>query len=162
MLILATGGTFDKDYALDGSLAFSGSALPKLIQQARLTCAHELHIIMQKDSLDMSIADRMLILEACRNTTSEQIIIIHGTDTMTETADFLRRAALNKTIVLTGAMRPFAFGNSDAAFNLGYALAMVQMATQGVYIAMQGEYFSAGTVIKDKTQLLFTHLPPQD
>jgi L-asparaginase len=110
----------------------------------------------------MIITDRMLILEACRNTTSEHIIIIHGTDTMTETADFLRRAALNKTIVLTGAMRPFAFGNSDAAFNLGYALAMAQTAAQGVYIAMQGECFSAGTVIKDKTQLLFTHIPPQD
>lgn len=158
MLILATGGTFDKDYALDGSLVFQGSALPKLIQQARLTCPHELQIIMQKDSLEMSITDRMMILEACRNTNSKQIVIIHGTDTMIETADFLRNAHLDKTIILTGAMRPFAFGDSDSAFNFGYAIAMTSIQKQGVYVAMQGECFSAGKVKKDKQLMQFIHL----
>jgi len=158
MLILATGGTFDKDYAIDGSLTFNGSFLPKLIQQARLTCPHEHQILMQKDSLDMTLADRMTILEACRCSSSQQIVIIHGTDTMAETAEFLHRAALAKTIVLTGAMRPFAFGNSDAVFNLGYALAIAQTANQGVYIAMQGECFNAGAVVKDKAQLQFVRI----
>lgn len=155
MLILATGGTFDKDYALDGSLCFGQSALPQLIQQARLTCSHELQILMQKDSLDMTITDRMVILEACRASSERRVIIIHGTDTITETAEFLQHAQLKKTIVLTGAMRPFAFGHSDAAFNFGFALASVQMMSEGVYIAMQGECFHAGSVIKNKTLMQF-------
>jgi L-asparaginase len=158
MLILATGGTFDKDYALDGNLGFHGSVLPKLIGQARLTCAHELNILMQKDSLDMTITDRRAILEACRTTASTQIIIIHGTDTMSETATFLQQANLEKTIILTGAMRPFSFGHSDAAFNFGFALALAQTAAIGVYIAMQGECFAAGKVAKNKDRAQFIHL----
>jgi L-asparaginase len=157
MLILATGGTFDKDYAIDGNLVFNHSVLPKVIQEARLTCEHQLQVLMQKDSLEMSVSDRMAILEACRTTNASQIVIIHGTDTMTETAEFLQRAALDKTIVLTGAMRPFAFGNSDASFNVGFALAVAQTANIGVYIAMQGECFTAGKVTKDKQRMQFVH-----
>lgn len=155
MLILATGGTFDKDYAVNGTLDFFGSMLPKMIQQSRITCPHTLNVLMQKDSLDMTISDRMLILEACRNTQEQQIVIIHGTDTLCETAKFLQHANIPKTIVLTGAMRPFAFGASDASFNLGFALAIVQTTPAGVYIAMQGECFAAGTVEKDKERAQF-------
>jgi L-asparaginase len=158
MLILATGGTFDKEYLIDGTLGFQGSSLPKLIQQARLTCPHQLQIVMQKDSLEMTITDRMIILEACRCSAYQKIVIIHGTDTMTDTAEFLQHAQLDKTIVLTGAMRPFAFGQSDASFNFGFALALAQTKPIGVYVAMQGECFSAGKVLKNKSLLQFEQL----
>lgn len=158
MLILATGGTFDKEYALtSGELIFSETCLPKLIYEARLTTPHRLHVLMQKDSLDMTIRDRMVILESCRAADEEHIVIIHGTDTMTETATFLQSAAIDKTIVLTGAMRPYAFGHSDASFNLGYAIAAAQLRSHGVYIAMQGELFDADKVQKNRQIGQFTH-----
>jgi L-asparaginase len=158
MLILATGGTFDKNYdIISGQLTFAGSQLPDLIRQARLTCPHQLEIIMQKDSLEMTLSDRMTILEHCRQHSSQHILVIHGTDTMTKTAVFLQQAQLAKTIVLTGAMRPVALGDSDGVFNFGYALAMTQSQPHGVYIAMQGQCFAANQVIKDRTQALFTN-----
>lgn len=156
MLILATGGTWDKDYDLiSGQLTFAESGLPKLIHQARLTCRHELQILMLKDSLEMTLADRVNILEACRAYHGEQIVIIHGTDTMTETAAFLSTAKIAKTIVLTGAMRPFAFGQSDASFNFGYAIATAQTKASGVYITMQGQCFHSDNVHKDKQNGVF-------
>lgn len=160
MLILATGGTWDKDYdPVLGALTFSGSRLPAMIAQARLTCAHRLEILMQKDSLDMTTADRMQILEACRMASETQIVIIHGTDTMTDTAVFLHQADLDKTLVLTGAMRPQALGQSDALFNLGHAIAAAQCLPSGCYLSMQGELFSATGAFKDRSRGLFRHTP---
>lgn len=156
MLVIGTGGTFDKDYAIqDGSLTFTQSHIPSLLADARITCNHRFISLFQKDSLDINIEDRMSILETCRSVTESDIVIVHGTDTITETAVFLHNAQLDKTIVLTGAMRPVAFGHSDAAFNLGYAIALSQSLPNGVYIAIQGELFPAGHVIKDKQKALF-------
>jgi len=159
MLIIGTGGTFDKDYELqDGSLVFGQSAIPKILHQARITSPHLFISLLKKDSLELTLTDRMLILETCRTTHAQQIVIVHGTDTMAETALFLQQAKVNKTIVLTGAMRPHAFSHSDACFNLGYAIACAQQLTEGVYLAMQGECFSAGQVMKDRERALFMRI----
>ncbi len=156
MLIIGTGGTFDKDYELsDGSLIFAQSCIPKLLQEARMTLPHRFVSLLKKDSLELTLADRMQLLEACRAAVETEIVIVHGTDTMTETAHFLQQAELNKTIVLTGAMRPYAFGHSDATFNLAYAIACAQHLSPGVFIAMQAECFPAGQVVKDKQRALF-------
>ena len=156
MLIIATGGTFDKDYQLiDGSLGYSQSCIPSLLNEARITTPHTFMALMSKDSLDLTLSDRVTLLESCRAATDSQIVIVHGTDTMTETAAFLQQALGDKTIVLTGAMRPHAFGHSDASFNLGYAIACAQHLPKGIYIAMQGECFLACEVTKDKKRALF-------
>ena len=156
MLIIGTGGTFDKDYQLtDGSLVFGASCIPTLIQEARVTSTHRFISLLKKDSLELTLTDRMQLLEACRTATESRIVIVHGTDTMTETAAFLQQAIADKTIILTGAMRPHAFGHSDASFNLGYAIACAQHLASGIYIAMQGECFTAGQVLKDKARALF-------
>lgn len=156
MLIIGTGGTFDKDYELtDGSLVFRQSCIPHLLQEARITSLHRFVSLLKKDSLELTLTDRLRLLEACRSASEENIVIVHGTDTMSETAEFLQHAISDKTIVLTGAMRPHAFGHSDASFNLGYAIACAQHLTHGVYVAMQGECFSAGQVTKDKQRALF-------
>jgi L-asparaginase len=156
MLIIGTGGTFDKDYQLtDGSLVFAQSCITELLREARITAEHRFVSLMKKDSLDLTLTDRLQLLEVCRAAYEKQIVIVHGTDTMAETANFLQQDRLNKTIVLTGAIRPHAFGHSDAGFNLGYAIACSQHLTSGIYIAMQGECFTAGQVMKDKQRALF-------
>ena len=156
MLIVGTGGTFDKDYELtDGSLVFAQSCIPNLLREARITTQHRFVSLLKKDSLELTVADRLQLLEACRSAYETEIVIVHGTDTMTETAAFLQQGAVNKTIVLTGAMRPHAFGHSDASFNLGYAIACAQHLAHGVYIAIQGECFPVGQVMKDKQRALF-------
>jgi L-asparaginase len=106
--------------------------------------------LMMKDSLDFVEADRALIASACNTTASERIVITHGTDTMTSTALYLQKHCPNKTIVLTGAMIPYKFGSSDGLFNLGSALAFTQVLPTGVYIAMNGKYFEADKVRKNK------------
>lgn len=103
-----------------------------------------------KDSLDMSDEDRKVILENCKKAPEDRIVITHGTDTMVETAKVLASEIKSKTIVLTGAMIPYAFDNSDALFNLGNALAFVQVLPSGIYIAMNGKYFSWDNVRKNK------------
>lgn len=156
MLIIGTGGTFDKDYELtDGSLVFAHSCIPNLLREARITTQHRFVSLLKKDSLELTVADRLQLLEACHSAHETKIVIVHGTDTMTETAKFIQQNDLNKTIVLTGAMRPHAFGHSDASFNLGYAIACAQQLSAGVYLAMQGECFPAGHVMKDKERALF-------
>lgn len=159
MLIIGTGGTFDKEYELiDGSLVFAQSCIPTLLNEARITAEHRFISLLKKDSLEITLSDRLHLLEACRTARESQIVIVHGTDTMTETAVFLQQAMTDKTIVLTGAMRPHAFGHSDASFNLGYAIACAQQLSTGVYLAMQGECFPAGQVMKDKERALFVRL----
>jgi L-asparaginase len=106
---------------------------------------------MMVDSLEMTEADRRKLLEQCRRAHEKQIVITHGTDTMVETARILEEGQLGKTIVLTGAMVPYAFGSSDGLFNLGSALSFVQVLPAGVYLAMNGKFFPAGRVRKNKT-----------
>ena len=108
-----------------------------------------IHTLMLKDSLDFEEADRQLIANACNETTASKILITHGTDTMTNTASYLAKHCPNKTIVLTGAMVPYKFGSSDGMFNLGSALAFVQVLPTGIFIAMNGKIFEADKVIKN-------------
>ena len=159
--ILVTGGTLDKAYhELTGELYFPETHLPQMLKEARLTRTFDLKVLMQKDSLEMTLADREMTLQACIDSPSEQILITHGTDTMGETADFLsqHRAALtDKTIVLTGAMRPYSFGRSDALFNLGTACGFLAQdnQTKGIFIAMNGQIFEAGKVQKNRQKGIF-------
>ncbi len=153
--IFITGGTFDKEYdELAGKLYFQDSHLPEMLKLGRCTLALEVRTLMMIDSLRMTDADRGIILEQCRQAPEVRIVITHGTDTMVETADALTAIA-GKTIVLTGAMVPYKFGSSDGLFNLGSALALAQTLPAGVYIAMNGRYFRAGEVRKNRQTGLF-------
>jgi L-asparaginase len=155
--ILAAGGTFDKHYnPLDGSLGFGQSQIPALLQDARLNQAPLFDIVMQIDSLDMTQAHREQVLQRVLSAAESRIIVIHGTDTMVETAQVLGKALgqttqqHNKTVVLTGAMVPYTIAHSDATFNLGFALAAAQTLGQGVYIAMGGQVFDWDKVKKNR------------
>jgi len=149
--IIITGGTFDKHYdEIRGSLTFKDSHLPEILKFVRCSVPIELELNQLIDSLDMRTANRLQVLESCRRATEERIVITHGTDTMVETAAVLGEAALAKTIVLTGAMVPFIFNNSDAVFNLGCAVTAVQLLPRGVYIAMNGTVFPWDDVRKNR------------
>ncbi len=150
MRIIATGGTFDKHYdELRGELTFTESHLPGILKQARFTAPIVLEINQLIDSLHMQEADRQHILAACRAAPETQIVVIHGTDTMTRTAGVLGEAQIAKTIVLTGAMIPYAVQGSDALFNLGFACAAAQLLAHGVYVAMNGRVFAWDGVHKN-------------
>jgi len=141
--ILVTGGTFDKQYnEHSGQLAFKDSHLAEMLRLGRCRVEVNIRTIMMVDSLDMTDVDRQLIVQNCRQAPEERIVITHGTDTMTDTAAAIAREVNNKTIVLTGAMVPYAFGSSDGLFNLGSALSFAQVLPHGVYIAMNGKSFS--------------------
>ncbi|MDC7246107.1 MAG: asparaginase domain-containing protein [Sphaerochaetaceae bacterium] len=158
--IIATGGTFDKIYdELKGELTFKNSHLPEIMKRVRCTVDYELTFLPLKDSLLMDDDDRSKILESCRNSSAEQIIIIHGTDSMDLTAKTLGSAFLNKTIVLTGAMVPYSVSGSDAIFNLGTAVSYVQTQKVGVYISMNGRCFTWDNVRKNRKLGIFEQLP---
>ncbi|MDB5232475.1 MAG: asparaginase [Chitinophagaceae bacterium] len=159
ILILVTGGTFDKEYnELSGELFFKDTHVSEMLKLGRNLVTIETHTLMMIDSLNMTDEHRKLVSDYCRNAEQDHIIITHGTDTMSETADFLATAKLNKTIVLTGAMVPYKFGSSDGLFNLGSAMAFVQTLPKGVYIAMNGKYFNAGNVRKNKISGVFEEI----
>ncbi len=149
--IFVTGGTFDKDYnEIEGRLYFTDTHLPEMLRLGRNRVPVEIRTLMLVDSLDMTEADRQLIVEQCRAAKEGRILITHGTDTMEITAQALGKAIIDKTIVLTGAMVPYKFGSSDGLFNLGSALAFVQVLPPGVYIAMNGRYFTWDNVRKNR------------
>lgn len=157
--LIATGGTFDKHYnELTGVLGFSESHLPAVIGRARLTIPVELQLLPLLDSLDMQDADRQRVLEACQAATEDAIVIVHGTDTMPQTAAVLGAANLGKTIVLTGAMIPYEIANSDALFNLGFACGVAQTLTPGVYVGMNGQVFAWDNVTKNRAAGVFQPL----
>jgi L-asparaginase len=141
--ILITGGTFDKEYdELTGRLFFLDTHVPEMLRRGRARLELTLETVMMMDSLEMEERDRARIVERCRASDEHNIVITHGTDTMVDTAHALGRAALrDKTIVLTGAMVPYAFGSSDGLFNLGSALSFAQVLPPGVYVAMNGQHF---------------------
>ena len=154
--ILVTGGTFDKEYNLiTGQLLFNGTHVPEMLRLGRSRLDITIHTIMMVDSLSMTDADRKKIVQECKNSIEDKILITHGTDTMAETAQLLGRTITEKTIVLTGAMVPYAFGSSDGLFNLGSALAFLQTLNPGVYISMNGKCFSWFNVQKNKKIGLF-------
>jgi L-asparaginase len=157
--IIATGGTFDKHYnELNGTLGFAHSHLPEVIARSRITMPLQLDVLPLLDSLDMQDADRARVLASCAASAERAIVIVHGTDTMKETAAVLGAAALDKTVVLTGAMIPYAIANSDAMFNLGFASAAAQLLPPGVYVAMNGQVFSWDNVTKNRSAGVFQPL----
>jgi L-asparaginase len=148
--IYVTGGTFDKEYnELNGSLYFKETHLQEMLTKGRNRLDVKTDTLFMKDSLEFSDTDRIQICDACLSTVADRILITHGTDTMTQTAEYLAGKISDKTIVLTGAMIPYKFGSSDGMFNLGSALAFVQVLSPGVYISMNGKYFKAGEVRKN-------------
>ncbi len=157
--ILATGGTFDKHYDhLTGKLDFADSHLPAALARARITVGVELEQLPLLDSLDMVDADRARVLASCRAAPEKAIVIIHGTDTMRETAAVLGEAELDKAIVFTGAMIPYEIAQSDALFNLGFACGVAQTLAPGVYVAMNGQVFAWDNVQKNRTAGVFQPL----
>jgi L-asparaginase len=154
--IIATGGTFDKHYdPITGQLVFVDSVLPEALARARITDPISVEPLMAIDSLDMNNTHRAQILSACERSAEHKIVIIHGTDTLRETAQVLGQAGLQKTIVLTGAMVPYRVASSDALFNLGFAVAVTQLNAPGVFVAMNGRVFSWDKVRKNKTDGIF-------
>ena len=165
--VLACGGTFDKRYdPIAGELAFSESSLPGIVARVRLTGPTEIQTVMLIDSLDMGDAERERIVAACATAPEPSIVIVHGTDTMPETARALgplfgnapqdsAARELSKTIVLTGAMVPYSIAGSDALFNLGFACACAQTLAPGVWIAMNGRVFAWDAVRKNREAGVF-------
>lgn len=155
VLVLTTGGTIDKQY-FDATSQYqiSDSFVPRLLGLARVMHPFECRELLHKDSLDLTDADRALIVEAVRSSKFTHIVITHGTDTMTQTAQALLGVE-GKTIVLTGALAPARFNETDAPFNLGMAFAAAQAAPPGVYIAMNGTLFRGDEVVKDRAQQRF-------
>jgi L-asparaginase len=148
--IFVTGGTFDKEYnELNGALFFKDTHLPEMLEKGRSRLAVSIDTLLMKDSLDFNEVDRQLISFACASASADRILITHGTDTMVQTAQYLAAQNLAKTIVLTGAMIPYKFGSSDGMFNLGSALAFLQILEPGVYISMNGKVFGANNVRKN-------------
>ncbi len=157
--VLTTGGTFDKVYdASSGQLIFDQSNIPDILRHARINQGVTWQALPAQDSLEMEIADRQRILLACEQAPERQLVIVHGTDTMQQTAAVLAKADLNKSIVLTGAMVPAQIQGSDAVFNLGFAVGVVQILPCGVYLAMQAQVFAWDQVVKDRTAGLFVAL----
>jgi L-asparaginase len=150
--IFVTGGTFDKDYNyITGELFFKDTHLPKMFERGRCILNIDVKTLMMVDSLEMTEADQQIILHNCYSCKTDKVLITHGTDRIVDTAGFLASANIPKTIILTGAMIPYAFGNSsDGFFNLGAALAFAQTLPNGVYIAMNGMYFQWDNVRKNK------------
>ncbi|HRH99752.1 MAG TPA: asparaginase domain-containing protein [Saprospiraceae bacterium] len=156
-----TGGTFDKEYNLaTGQLFFKDTHIPEMLERGRCTLDIDIKTLMMVDSLEMTDEDREIIIHNCQRCASHKILITHGTDTMVLTAQKLAEANISdKTIVLTGAMIPYAFGSSsDGFFNLGAALAFVQALPPGVYITMNGRWFYWNNVKKNIKTGLFEEL----
>lgn len=154
--IFITGGTFDKEYnELNGQLYFKDTHLQELLIMGRNLVSVEIRTLMMIDSLEMTDVDRELIAHQCYQCEENRIVITHGTDTMADTARMLAQKIKAKTIILTGAMIPIKFGSSDGLFNLGSALAFAQTLPAGIYIAMNGRYFTWDNVRKNKQTGLF-------
>jgi L-asparaginase len=132
--------------------------LPQVIERTRMTIPVALETLPLLDSLDMQDEDRQRVLASCQAASEQSIVIIHGTDTMRETAGVLGAANLGKTIVLTGAMIPYEIANSDALFNLGVACGVAQTLPAGVYVAMNGKVFTWDNVTKNRAAGVFQAL----
>ena len=148
--IIVTGGTFDKEYnELNGELYFNKTHVSEMLRLGRSRIELKIVTLMMRDSLHITDSDVKLILAECQNSIENKILITHGTDKMVNTARVLGRSIRNKTVVITGAIIPYAFGSSDGMFNLGSALAFVQTLPYGVYVAMNGRFFHYNNVNKN-------------
>ena len=138
---IQTGGTIDKDYPKTTkgyAFEISEPAVKRILEKLNTSFEYEILSVIKKDSLDIIEEDREKILKACKNAKNEKIIITHGTDTMIETSERLS-SIKDKTIIITGAMRPERFSNSDAPINVGLAIGAINVLKNGVYIAMHGK-----------------------
>lgn len=154
--ILATGGTLDKIHApIREELVFPETSLiPEILRQGKITGVH-VETLFLKDSLEMGQGDREAIASAIQSCPETHIVVTHGTSTMSVTAEYLVNRCESKTVVLTGAMRPFSLYESDAKFNLGGAVVAAQTLPRGVYIVMNGQVFRAGQVAKNTATGVF-------
>ena len=154
--IIVTGGTFDKRYdPIKGELTFKETHLPAMLEQARVSLPLAIDIRLLIDSLHMTDAHRQEVLHACRESPERSIVVVHGTDTMVQTAQVIGGASLDKTVVFTGAMVPYSVQGSDAEFNLGFALAAALTLAPGAYVAMNGRIFPWNDVEKDRAEGAF-------
>lgn len=157
--LLVTGGTFDKEYDyINGKLYFNDTNVGEILERGRNTTEVHTRTLMMVDSLEMTDEDRELIVSQCQKCDEDKIIITHGTDTMVQTALQIQKENIQKTIVLTGAMIPYTFGSSDGLFNMGSAMAFVQALPFGVYVVMNGRYFNANNVRKNRKTGYFEEL----
>ena len=158
ILVLTTGGTIDKNY-FDALSEYQivDSGIPALLKEARVALPFRVVEVCRKDSLELTDTDRADIARHAAEASETRIVITHGTDTMTETAKALAGVP-GKTIVLTGALSPARFAETDAGFNLGMAFAAAQVAAPGVYIAMSGQVFDGLKVRKDRAAGRFVAL----
>jgi L-asparaginase len=157
--IFVTGGTFDKTYdEIRGALAFEDTHLQEMLTLGRSRVDVTVRTLMMVDSLDMTDADRDVIVRNCVQCPEPRIVVTHGTDTMVETARAIAAGVTGKTVVLTGAMIPYAFGSSDGLFNLGSALSFAQVLPPGVYLAMNGQHFEWDRVRKNRETGVFEAL----
>lgn len=153
--MITTGGTIDKVYFdAKSDYEVGESVVGDLLEQAHVHVELEIVHLMRKDSLDITDQDRALIRDTVLASQCDSVVVTHGTDTMTETAKALATIE-GKTIVLTGALAPGRFAQSDATFNVGMAIAAVQSLAAGVYIVMNGQVFNGLKVIKDRDQNRF-------
>jgi L-asparaginase len=157
--VFVTGGTFDKEYdEVRGSLFFKDTHLPEMLRLGRCRLEVSVRTLMMIDSLEMTDEDRSTIVDHCRRCDETEIVVTHGTATMVRTAEALAAGVPGRTIVLTGAMIPFAFGSSDGLFNLGSALSFAQVLPAGVYVAMNGRWFPWNDVRKNRETGVFETL----
>ena len=158
ILVLTTGGTIDKNY-FDALSEYQvvDSGIPALLKEARVALPFRVEEVCRKDSLELTDKDRAGITRCVAEAPETRIVVTHGTDTMTETAKALAGIP-GKTIVLTGALSPARFAETDAGFNLGMAFATAQVAPPGVYIAMSGQVFGGLKVRKDRAAARFVAL----
>ena len=155
IVVVTTGGTIDKSY-FDALSQFQigDSVINRLLAIAQVTRPYRVIELLRKDSLELTDADRTTLRETIAALPEQLIVVTHGTDTMTQSAAILTEVK-DKTIVLTGALAPARFAESDASFNLGMALAAAQSLPPGVYITMNGQVFRAGHVQKDRNNARF-------
>ena len=157
--ILVTGGTFDKEYnELNGQLYFKETHIDEILSLGRSAVQVDVQTVLMIDSMEMTDTHRSKIVESINASSEKKIVITHGTDTMVDTAAYIHKKNTDKTVVLTGALIPYKFGSSDGLFNLGAALAFVQVLPSGVYIAMHGKCFDWNAVKKNKTTGQFISL----
>ena len=151
LLFIQTGGTIDKGYPAGDDhhgygFEIGEPAFVRVLQRINPDFEYEVKVVSQKDSLDITDEDRKLLLASIKESNEDRIIVTHGTDTMIQTADMLGEIS-DKTVVITGAMNPELFKDSDAEFNIGFAIAAASSLPRGVYIAMSGRIYKQGMVI---------------
>ena len=161
VLFIQTGGTIDKDYS-EGAGVYNFEikepAVNGIMRRVNPSLKHRTITLFRKDSQDITDKERQDIVKVCQNALEDHIVITHGTDTIDKTAEVLSKEIHNKVVVLTGAARPEAFAKSDAAFNVGTAVGALDVADNGVYIAMSGRVLLWDKIRKDPITGVFSEI----